>query len=113
MAGRKSTRLRSRSRVRSKKSTPKRRSGSKRAAVREPPSETRDRHCADLSALLGRFADALSFVSTATHTLIAAQDRIDVVTRYDASETLHSLTHGLNELNRVYNELDHTIMELS
>ncbi len=80
---------------------------------RETQSHKREAPSADLHAILGRFADALSFISTATHTLISTEDRIHVATRYDASETLHTLTHGLNELNRVYNDLDHAIMELS
>ena len=95
-------------RQRSKQRVVKSREGERETVVRErqPPK-------ANLDAILGRFADALSFVSTATHTLISAEDRIHVATRYDASETLHTLTHGLNELNRVYNDLDRAIMELS
>jgi hypothetical protein len=60
----------------------------------------------DIGAILGRFSDALSFVATATHVLIAAQDRTDVETPYDASETVHTLMHGLNALRGVYNALD-------
>jgi hypothetical protein len=78
---------------------------------RETQSHKREAPPPDLHAILSRFADALSFVSTATHTLIAAEGRTAVATRYDPSETLHTLTHGLNELNRVYNDLDHAIME--
>ena len=89
----------------------KRRMAKPRKVKREMPDQEREPPKSDLDAILGRFADALSFVSTATHTLISAEDRIHVATRYDASETLHTLTHGLNELNRVYNELDHAIME--
>jgi hypothetical protein len=79
---------------------------------RETQSHKREAPPPHLHAILSRFADALSFVSTATHTLIAAEGPTAVATRYDASETIDALTHGLNELDRVYNELDAAIGEL-
>lgn len=84
-----------------------------RKSKRQIPDREREPPRPNLDAILGRFSDAISMVVTATHALIAAQDRADVDLPYDPGETIFTLKQGLNALRRVYNELDGAIIELS
>jgi hypothetical protein len=75
----------------------------------KPPLPTKT----DFRELLGRLSDAISIIATATSALEAAQDPTVMEDAAEVADKIHCLVRGVAEVRRIYDDLDHAIMELS